>query len=63
MSFAESLAPWMNIEGGRTKRGRRCAVVDVMRNIVRGLNFNFGERIVMISSKRNSQSRNNFTNV
>jgi hypothetical protein len=62
MSFAESFAPWMYIEGG-TKRGRRWAVVDVRRNVVRGLNFNFGERIAMISSKRNNQSRNNFTNV
>jgi hypothetical protein len=56
MSFAESLAPWVYIDGGRTKRGWRWAVVDV-RNIVSGLNFNFRERIVTISSKR----INNFT--
>jgi hypothetical protein len=61
MSFAESLAPWMYIDGGRTKRGWRWAVVDMRRSIVRGLNINFGERIVMISSKRNNQSRNNST--
>jgi hypothetical protein len=59
MSFAESLAPWIYIDGGRTKRGWRWAVVDMRRNIVSSLNFNFGERIVTISSKR----INNFTTV